>query len=58
MLLSYGNLTNDFLFMDYGFVISGNPHDRVQLRFGTELVQVRSSYGLSKPGISRESLYW
>ncbi|GAX86280.1 hypothetical protein CEUSTIGMA_g13692.t1 [Chlamydomonas eustigma] len=39
LLLSYGNLSNDFLFMDYGFVINDNPHDRVQLRFGTDLVQ-------------------
>ena len=44
LLLSYGNLTNDFLFMDYGFVITNNPHDRVQLRFGTELVQVGAAH--------------
>ena len=40
LLLSYGNLPNDFLFMDYGFIIPDNPHDRVQLRFGVDLVQV------------------
>lgn len=40
LLLSYGNLNNDFLFMDYGFIIPNNPHDRVALRFDVGLVQV------------------
>lgn len=40
VLLSYGNLQNDFLLMDYGFVIPGNPFETVQLRFGPELVEV------------------
>lgn len=31
--LSYGNLPNDFLLMDYGFVVPNNPHDRISLRF-------------------------
>jgi hypothetical protein len=43
LLLSYGNLSNDFLFMDYGFIIDGNPHDRVTLRFDIDLMQVSSS---------------
>ena len=37
--ISYGALSNDFLLLDYGFVVSGNPHDRVSLRFGLELLQ-------------------
>lgn len=42
LLLNYGKLTNDFLFLDYGFVMDSNPYDRVQLRFGVDLIQVRS----------------
>lgn len=40
LLLSYGPLSNDFLLMDYGFVIPGNPHDRVALRFDMNLINV------------------
>lgn len=39
LLLSYGNLPNDFLLMDYGFVVDNNPHDRVQLRFNIEMLE-------------------
>ena len=39
--LSYGNLSNDFLLMDYGFVMPGNPFDRVQLSFSLELLEVK-----------------
>jgi hypothetical protein len=38
--LSYGPLSNDFLLMDYGFVIPDNPHDRVALRFDMDLINV------------------
>ena len=41
LLLSYGNLSNDFLLMDYGFVVPGNPFDRVQLSFSLQLLEVR-----------------
>lgn len=44
LLLCYGELSNDFLFMDYGFIIPDNPHDRVQLRFGVDLLQVNGLY--------------
>jgi hypothetical protein len=44
LLLSYGPLSNDFLLMDYGFVIPDNPHDRVALRFDMNLVNV-SAHG-------------
>lgn len=37
--LSYGNLSNDFLLMDYGFIVAENPHDTVVLQFSVELVE-------------------
>jgi hypothetical protein len=40
LLLSYGPLSNDFLLMDYGFMVPGNPHDRVTLRYDVDLLQV------------------
>lgn len=40
LLLSYGPLSNDFLLMDYGFLVPGNPHDRVTLRYDVDLLQV------------------
>ena len=39
--LSYGNLSNDFLLMDYGFVVPSNPFDRVQLSFNLDLLEVQ-----------------
>ncbi|GLC45812.1 hypothetical protein PLESTM_001782700 [Pleodorina starrii] len=39
LLLSYGKLSNDFLFMDYGFIMPDNPYDTVQLRFEVGLLQ-------------------
>ncbi|EFJ43131.1 hypothetical protein VOLCADRAFT_106928 [Volvox carteri f. nagariensis] len=39
LLLSYGKLNNDFLFMDYGFIVPDNPYDTVQLRFDIGLMQ-------------------
>lgn len=41
LLLSYGSLTNDYLLLDYGFVVPGNPHDAVTLRYDVGLLQVR-----------------
>jgi histone-lysine N-methyltransferase SETD3 len=38
LLLSYGPLSNDFLLMDYGFIVPGNPHDRAALRFSAGLL--------------------
>jgi hypothetical protein len=38
LLLSYGPLSNDFLLMDYGFIVPGNPHDRAALRFSAGLI--------------------
>ena len=43
LTLSYGSLSNDFLLMDYGFVVPNNPFDRVQLSFSLQLMEVRCS---------------
>lgn len=40
LLLSYGKLSNDFLLMDYGFVVDDNPYDTVSLRFDVGLLNV------------------
>ena len=40
LLLSYGPLGNDFLLLDYGFVMPDNPHDRIALRYGQALMEV------------------
>jgi hypothetical protein len=46
LLLNYGALSNDFLLMDYGFILPGNPNDRVALRFDIDLLEVgRGSTG-------------
>lgn len=41
VLLCYGALPNDYLLLDYGFLVPGNPHDTVQLRFDRGLVEVK-----------------
>jgi histone-lysine N-methyltransferase SETD3 len=40
LLLNYGKLGNDFLLLDYGFIVPDNPYDRVALRFDTNLIDV------------------
>ena len=42
VLISYGQLSNNFFLLDYGFLIRDNPHDRVELRFDAALLQVWS----------------
>jgi len=39
ILLSYGKLPNDFLLLDYGFVVDGNPYDTVTLGFDVGFVE-------------------
>jgi hypothetical protein len=39
ILLSYGKLPNDFLLLDYGFVVDGNPYDTVTLAFDVGFVE-------------------
>ena len=37
--LSYGNLPNDFLLLDYGFIVDRNPHDTVKFSFDPAFVE-------------------
>ncbi|KAL4434341.1 hypothetical protein ABPG75_000782 [Micractinium tetrahymenae] len=39
VLISYGGLSNDFLLLDYGFLVPGNLYDTVQLRFDRGLIE-------------------
>jgi len=51
LMLSYGPLGNDFLLLDYGFIVEGNPHDSCQLAFDLSLFEaaraVQPQLGLS-----------
>jgi hypothetical protein len=38
VLVNYGNLGNEILLLDYGFLIDPNPHDRCALSFDMALV--------------------
>lgn len=39
IMLSYGNLPNDFLLLDYGFIVEENPYDTVKLSFDVGFVE-------------------
>lgn len=57
LFLNYGKLQNDFLLLDYGFVIRSNPFDTVQLRFDVGMIELgRSIGGLSKTNIGKGTL--
>lgn len=36
--LCYGLLSNDVLLLDYGFIVDGNPHDRVALQWSAPFI--------------------
>lgn len=42
--ISYGKLMNDYLLMDYGFLLSEpNPHDRLHFRFDLAMFEIAAS---------------
>ncbi|CAK0785800.1 hypothetical protein CVIRNUC_009011 [Coccomyxa viridis] len=43
LLLSYGNLDNDFLLLDYGFLVPSNPFDAVAVRFDVAFFQAANA---------------
>lgn len=45
LLLDYGQLRNDFLLLDYGFIVENNPYDRVELRFDRNLLEAARVVG-------------
>ncbi|GMH33548.1 hypothetical protein BSKO_01382 [Bryopsis sp. KO-2023] len=52
--LNYGNLPNDFLLLDYGFVVPVNPYDTVQLRFDLNMIELgRDIGGLAKAKVGK-----
>lgn len=51
--LNYGSLTNDLFLLDYGFVISSNPHDHVELKYDGVLLDAAAiATGASSPSFS------
>ncbi|CAA6659381.1 unnamed protein product [Spirodela intermedia] len=51
--LNYGSLTNDFFLLDYGFVISSNPHDHVELKYDGVLLDAAAiAAGVPSPSFS------
>ncbi|CAI9096758.1 OLC1v1032970C2 [Oldenlandia corymbosa var. corymbosa] len=51
--LNYGNLSNDLFLLDYGFVISSNPYDCVELKYDSALLDAASmAAGISSPNFS------
>jgi len=43
--LSYGNLSNDELLLDYGFIVKDNPFDCVKLRWDLKLIELAREIG-------------
>ncbi|KAK7320074.1 hypothetical protein RJT34_04805 [Clitoria ternatea] len=53
LLLSYGCLNNDFLLLDYGFVVDSNPYDCIELKYDGALLDAASmAAGVSSPNFS------
>lgn len=51
--LNYGCLSNDLFLLDYGFVITANPYDCVELRYDGALLDAASmAAGISSPSFS------
>ena len=56
LALNYGCLNNDLFLLDYGFVVSSNPYDCIELRYdGALLDAVSMAAGVSSPCFSAPS---
>lgn len=54
--LNYGCLNNDLFLLDYGFVMSSNPYDHIELRYDSVLLEAASmAAGISSPNFSSPS---
>lgn len=48
--LNYGNMSNDLFLLDYGFVITANPYDSIELQYQAALLDAASVIvGVSSP---------
>ena len=51
--LNYGCYPNDFYLLDYGFVVTSNPYDQVELSYDGNLLDAASmAAGISSPNFS------
>ncbi|KAG8059523.1 hypothetical protein GUJ93_ZPchr0002g24482 [Zizania palustris] len=51
--LNYGCYSNDFFLLDYGFVLTSNPYDQIELGYdGTLLDAASMAAGVSSPNFS------
>ncbi|KAK9167884.1 hypothetical protein Syun_000024 [Stephania yunnanensis] len=51
--LNYGCLSNDLFLLDYGFVITWNPFDSIELKYDGGLLDAASmAAGISSPNFS------
>ncbi|GAV61915.1 SET domain-containing protein/Rubis-subs-bind domain-containing protein [Cephalotus follicularis] len=53
LLLNYGCLNNDLFLLDYGFVLTSNPYDCIELKYDGALLDAASTAaGVSSPNFS------
>ncbi|XP_047332485.1 actin-histidine N-methyltransferase [Impatiens glandulifera] len=58
LLLNYGCLNNDLFLLDYGFVITSNPYDCIELKYNGGLLDAASmAAGVSSPNFSSPTPY-
>ncbi|KAL2904598.1 Histone-lysine N-methyltransferase setd3 [Bienertia sinuspersici] len=56
--INYGNMSNDLFLLDYGFVISSNPYDTIELKYDPHLLDAASAaVGVDSPYIESPALW-